>query len=97
MSHFGYLLLVLTLSYTITPSGNDQDYQITDGLIEFQCTYNRQIDIDEFEINFDSEISSPIRKHGSLGFSLEVNVANVGEMSKMIIKPEHNVDGVIAT
>ena len=85
------------MSYTVTPSLNNLGFRFADESIEFQCTYNRQIDIDTFEINFGSETSSPIQKHGSLGFGLEVNVANVGEMSKMIIKPEHNVDGVIAT
>ena len=73
-------------------------FRFADESIEFQCTYDRQIDIAEFEITFDSDTGDPIKKHGnSLGYSIDVNVGNVGEMSKIIIKPEHNVDGVIAT
>ena len=91
-------ILVLTLSYTVTPSPNNLGFRFADESIEFQCTFDRQIDIAEFEITFDSVTGEPIQKQGnSLGYSLEVNVGNVGEMSKIIIKPEHNVDGVVAT
>ena len=91
------IILVLTLSYTVIPSPNDLGFRFADESIEFQCTYDRQIDIDKFEITFDSDTGEPIKKHSSLGYKVDVNVGGIGEMSKIIITPDHDVNGVIAT
>ena len=98
-TYFSYFLsiLVLTLGYTVTPTANDLGFRFADESIEFQCTYDRQIDIAEFQITFDSETPEPLRKHSSLGYGIEVDVGGIGEMSKMIITPDHDVNGVIAT
>ena len=90
-------ILVLTLSYTVSPSPNNLGFRFADESIEFQCTYDRQIDIAEFQITFDSETGEPIKKHSSLGYKVDVNVGGIGEMSKIIITPDHDVNGVIAT
>ena len=97
MSHFGNLRLVLTLSYTITPSGNDQDYQITDGLIEFRCNYSRTIDVDDFKINVNSRTQNPIQKIGNLKYNVEVIPGDKGQLNTMIFTTEHNLTGVVAT
>ena len=91
------IILVLTLSYTVIPSPNDLGFRFADESIEFQCTYDRQIDIAEFQITFDSDTGEPIKKHSSLGYEVDVNVGGIGEMSKIIITPDHDVNGVIAT
>ena len=81
------------------PSDNGLDYRFADDSIVFQCGYSRSIDVDEFEINFDSvDTSDPIRKHGfSLTYNFQVNVGGSGEMSTMIFTPLHNISGVVAT
>ena len=82
------------------PSDNGLDYRFADDSIVFQCDYPRSINLDEFEINFDSvDTSDPIRKEGSsltYAYDLQVNVGGSGEMSTIIITPLHNISGVVA-
>ena len=80
------------------PSDNGLDYQFAADSIVFQCNYARSIDVDEFEINFDSvDSSDPIQKQGSLTYNLQVNAGGPGEMSTLIFTPFFNITGVVAT
>ena len=82
------------------PSDNGLDYQFAADSIVFQCNYARSIDVDEFEIDFDSvDSSDPIQNQGqpSLTYNLQVNVGGPGEMTRLTFTPFFNITGVVAT
>lgn len=84
------------MSYTIKPSTN-HGFRFTKESIKFECSYARAIEVDDFEIHFDPEEPELIRHVGSLVYNLNVEVGEIGKMSKLVFTPQHNITDVVAT
>ena len=84
------------MSYTIKPS-TPLGFRFTKESIKFECSYARTIEVDDFEIHFDPEEPELIRHSGSLVYKLNVEVGEIGKMSKLVFTPQHNITDIAAT
>ena len=87
----------LTLSFTVQPTLHPI-FQFADESITFKCSYPRAIEISDFEFDVNTIPKlNTTDKLGSLEYDIEINVAEVGEMSKLIISPKHDLTDIVAT
>ena len=87
----------LTLSFTVNPTVHPI-FQFADESITFKCSYPRAIEISDFEFDVNTIPKlNTTDKLGSLEYDIEINVAEVGEMSKLIISPKHDLTNFVAT
>ena len=85
------------MSFTVQPTLHPI-FQFADESITFKCIYPRTIEISdyEFDVNTIPKLNTT-DKLGSLEYDIEINVAEVGEMSKLIISPKHDLTDIVAT
>ena len=81
------------MSYTVHPI-----FQFAESSITFKCSYPRSIEISDydFDVNPVQQLNTTDQL-GSLEYNLEINVAEVGKMSSLIISSKHDISDVVAT
>ena len=87
----------LTLSYTVHPTVHPI-FQFAASSITFKCSYPRSIEISDydFDVNPIQQLNTTDQL-GALEYNLDVNVAEVGKMSSLIISPKHDISDVVVT
>ena len=91
------LISALTLSYTIQPTVHPI-FQFAESSITFKCSYPRSIEISDYDFDVNPVLQlNTTDKLGSLEYNLDVNVAEVGFMSSLIISPKHDISNIVAT
>ena len=85
------------MSYTIQSTVHPI-FQFVDSSITFTCSYPRSIEISDHDFDVNPIVHpDEINLSGSLAYTLDVNVAEIGLMSSLIISPKHNISDVVAT
>ena len=85
------------MSYTIQPTVHPI-FQFAQSSITFKCSYPRSIEISDYDFDVNPVLQqNTTEKLGSLDYNLDVNVAEVGYMSSLIISPKHDISNIVAT
>ena len=73
-------------------------FQFAEQSITFRCSYPRSIEISDFDFDVNPVLQlNTTDKLGSLEYNFDVNVAEVGHMSSLIISPKHDISNIVAT
>ena len=73
-------------------------FQFAEQSITFRCSYPRSIEISDFDFDVNPVLQlNTTDKLGSLEYNFDVNVAEVGYMSSLIISPKHDISNIVPT